>query len=248
MSPPRQSILVWAGLTPPAISTWRAISTRRCCWLARGSRRSVGQTAGAYCAASACRVLLPVAKPREEARPGIRWGMRHSKRRDSRAISHHYDVSNTFYGWLLGPTMGYTCGVYPYEGASLEEAQQAKVDLVCRKLDLRPGQRLLDVGCGWGILVLHAAAHYGVNVVGVTLSHQQAEWTQKRIAELGLSGVAEIRHDDYRNVAESGFDAVASIGLTEHIGAKNRKPATYAFWLRRSDHKVASSTIASPGR
>lgn len=166
-------------------------------------------------------VLRPIARPREEARPGIWWGLRHSKERDSRAISHHYDVSNTFYEWLLGPTMAYTCGVYPYEGASLEEAQLAKVDLVCRKLDLQPGQRLLDVGCGWGTLVLHAAEHYGVSVVGVTLSRQQAEWAQERIAKLGLSSVAEIRHDDYRNVAENDFDAVASVGLTEHIGAKN---------------------------
>ncbi len=101
--------------------------------------------------------------------------------------------------------MAYTCAVYPYDGASLEEAQEEKVDLVCRKLDLQPGQRLLDVGCGWGTMVLHAAAHYGVRVIGVTLSRQQAEYGQKRIAELGLSDVAEIRHDDYRNVARGRF-------------------------------------------
>jgi cyclopropane-fatty-acyl-phospholipid synthase len=138
-------------------------------------------------------------------------------------------VSNQFYEWILGPTMAYTCAVYPYEGASLEAAQEEKVDLVCRKLDLQPGQRLLDVGCGWGTMVLHAAAEYGARVIGVTLSRQQAEWGQKRIAELGLTELAEIRHDDYRSVGEGNFDAVSSIGLTEHIGAKNL--AGYASFL-----------------
>jgi cyclopropane-fatty-acyl-phospholipid synthase len=166
-------------------------------------------------------ILRPIAKPAEEVRPGLRWGPRHSRRRDARAVSHHYDVSNRFYEWLLGPTMAYTCAVYPGDGATLEEAQHEKFDLVCHKLDLRRGQRLLDVGCGWGTLVLHAAEHYGVTALGVTLSRQQAEWGQKRIAELGLSGVVEIRHDDYRNVTETGFDAVSSIGMTEHIGARN---------------------------
>ncbi len=166
-------------------------------------------------------ILRPLAPPPEERHPGFWWGWRHSLGRDSRAISHHYDVSNQFYGWILGPTMAYTCGVYPYEGASLEEAQEEKLDLVCRKLDLQPGQRLLDVGCGWGTMVLHAAAEYGARVIGVTLSRQQAEWGQKRIAELGLTELAEIRHADYRNIGETNFDAVSSIGLTEHIGAKN---------------------------
>ena len=166
-------------------------------------------------------ILRPIAPPPEEVHPGPWWGLRHSISRDSRAISHHYDVSNRFYGWVLGPSMAYTCAVYPFEGASLEEAQEEKVDLVCRKLDLQPGQRLLDVGCGWGTMVLHAAKHYGARVVGVTLSRQQAEYGQKMIADLGLSNLAEIRHDDYRNIPEAGFDAVSSIGLTEHIGVKN---------------------------
>ncbi len=166
-------------------------------------------------------ILQPIVPPPEETRPGLWWGLRHSLVRDSKAISHHYDVSNRFYEWILGPSMAYTCAVYPSEGASLEAAQEEKVDLVCRKLDLQPGQQLLDVGCGWGTLVVHAATHYGVRAIGVTLSRQQAEYGQKQIAELGLSGVAEIRHDDYRNVAETGFDAISSIGLTEHIGAKN---------------------------
>ena len=115
-------------------------------------------------------ILKPIAPPLEELRPGLWWGWRHSRSRDSRAISHHYDVSNRFYEWILGPTMAYTCAVYPNESASLEAAQEEKVDLVCRKLDLQPGQRLLDIGCGWGTMVLHAATHYGVRVIGVTLS------------------------------------------------------------------------------
>jgi cyclopropane-fatty-acyl-phospholipid synthase len=167
------------------------------------------------------RVLRPLAPPPEEVRPGLWWGLRHSLGRDSRAISHHYDVSNRFYEWILGPSMAYTCAVYPGPEASLEEAQEEKVDLVCRKLDLQPGQRLLDVGCGWGTMVAHAAEHYGARVIGVTLSRQQAEYGQKRLADRGLSDRAEIRYQDYRHVTESGFDAISSIGLTEHIGARN---------------------------
>ena len=161
------------------------------------------------------RLLVPPPRPAEEVQ--LR-GLRHSRRRDAAAIAHHYDVSNRFYRWVLGPSMAYTCAVYPYAGATLEQAQEEKFDLVARKLGLRPGMRLLDVGCGWGSMVLHAAARYGVRALGVTLSRQQAEWGQKSIAEAGLSDLAEIRHLDYRDVAETGFDAVSSIGLTEHVG------------------------------
>jgi cyclopropane-fatty-acyl-phospholipid synthase len=167
------------------------------------------------------RVLRPIPPPPEEVRPGWWWGVRHSIGRDSRAVSHHYDVSNRFYEWLLGPTMAYTCAVYPTPNAGLDEAQIEKVDLVCRKLDLQPGQRLLDVGCGWGTMVRHAAEQYGARVIGVTLSRQQAEWGQKRLAELGLTDRAEIRYGNYRDVPETGFDAISSIGLTEHIGVRN---------------------------
>jgi cyclopropane-fatty-acyl-phospholipid synthase len=148
-------------------------------------------------------------------------GLRHSKSRDAKAISHHYDVSNTFYEWVLGPSMAYTCACFPSEDATLEEAQFTKFDLVARKLGLRGGMRLLDVGCGWGGMVMHAAREYGVRALGVTLSKQQAEWAQKAIAENGLSELAEVRHLDYRDVTEGDFDAVSSIGLTEHIGKGN---------------------------
>jgi len=145
----------------------------------------------------------------------------HTKQRDALAISHHYDVSNDFYGWVLGPSMAYTCAVYPHPEATLEEAQAHKFDLVCRKLGLQPGMRLLDVGCGWGGMAIHAAEHFGVEVLAVTLSRQQAEWGRKAVAERGLTDKVEIRHGDYRDVRESGFDAVSSIGLTEHIGIRN---------------------------
>lgn len=154
--------------------------------------------------------------------------LRHSEQRDADAIHHHYDVSNTFYSYVLGESMTYTCAVYPEAGASLEEAQTHKYDLICRKLGLRPGQRLLDLGCGWGGMVRHAARHYGVRAIGVTLSAEQASWAQERIKADGLDDVAEVRFGDYRDVPETGFDAISSIGLTEHIGVRNY-PAYFGF-------------------
>ncbi|MDP9239416.1 MAG: class I SAM-dependent methyltransferase [Actinomycetota bacterium] len=176
-----------------------------------------------------------VEPPVEEAPAAVRralHGLRHNKRRDAEAISHHYDVSNKFYEYVLGPTMAYTCAVYPSDDATLEEAQYEKFDLVARKLGLTKGMRLLDVGCGWGGMAIHAAKHYGVSVLGVTLSRQQAEWAQKAIAEEGLGDLAEVRHSDYRDVTEDGFDAVSSIGLTEHIG-KRALPSYFTFLLSK---------------
>ena len=174
-------------------------------------------------------------------------GMRHSKKRDAKAIHHHYDVSNRFYEWVLGPSMAYTCACYPAEHASLEQAQFHKFDLVARKLGLKPGMRLLDVGCGWGGMVMHAARHYGVKALGVTLSKQQAEWAQKAIAEAGLSDVAEVRFLDYRDVKETEFDAISSIGLTEHIG-KSNLPFYFSFLYRKlkPGGRMLNHTITRP--
>jgi cyclopropane-fatty-acyl-phospholipid synthase len=161
------------------------------------------------------RLLYRAPTPSVEYQPR---GRLHSKRRDAKVISHHYDVSNRFYSWVLGPSMAYTCAVYPTDEANLEEAQYTKHELVARKLGLKSGMRLLDVGCGWGGMVMHAAAEHGVKALGVTLSRAQAEWAQKEIAQRGLTELAEVRHLDYRDVCEGDFDAVSSIGLTEHIG------------------------------
>jgi cyclopropane-fatty-acyl-phospholipid synthase len=167
--------------------------------------------------------LKPPPPPAEEHLPKWRRaleGMRHNKKRDAEAIHHHYDVSNRFYELVLGPSMTYTCAVYPTLDATLEEAQHEKYDLICRKLDLKPGDRLLDIGCGWGGMVRHAAKHYGVKVLGVTLSREQATWAQDEIKRQGLDDLAEVRFSDYRDVPEGEFDAISSIGLTEHIGVK----------------------------
>ncbi|MET0998074.1 MAG: cyclopropane-fatty-acyl-phospholipid synthase family protein [Marmoricola sp.] len=175
--------------------------------------------------------LVPPAPPPQEHLP--RWrrmveGFRHSQMRDGKVIQHHYDVSNRFYELVLGPSMTYTCALYTTGTESLEEAQHAKYDLVARKLDLQPGQRLLDVGCGWGGMVRHAAREYGVRALGVTLSREQAEWATAKNKEEGLDHLVEVRHLDYRDVVETGFDAVSSIGLTEHIGV-DQYPSYFGF-------------------
>ncbi|WP_457962629.1 cyclopropane-fatty-acyl-phospholipid synthase family protein [Arthrobacter sp. D1-29] len=164
------------------------------------------------------------APPPEEARI-YRQGQRHSKRRDAAAISHHYDVGNDFYALVLGPSMVYSCAVWENPAhdeddlpAGLDAAQQAKLDLVCRKLGLKPGMRVLDVGCGWGSFALHAAQHYGVTVVGVTLSNEQALLARKRAADAGLTEHIDIRVQDYRDVDDGPFDAISSIGMSEHVG------------------------------
>ncbi|GAA3947516.1 class I SAM-dependent methyltransferase [Gordonia caeni] len=172
----------------------------------------------------------PIAPPPQEALP--RWrrfteGLRHSRARDAEVIQYHYDVSNAFYELVLGPSMTYTCAVYPDRDASLEEAQENKYRLIFEKLALKPGDRLLDIGCGWGGMVRYAAQR-GVHALGVTLSAEQAAWGQQAIVDEGLGEFAEIRHSDYRDVPESGFDAVSSIGLTEHIGLANY-PSYFGF-------------------
>ncbi|MHC3470607.1 class I SAM-dependent methyltransferase [Streptomyces sp. 7R007] len=161
---------------------------------------------------------LPPAPPREEVRRAR--AHLHTKRSDRRAISHHYDVGNDFYEIVLGPSMVYSCAYWPAPDATLEQAQRDKLDLVCRKLALEPGQRLLDVGCGWGSMAIHAAREYGARVVGVTLSQEQAAYARKRAADEGLTDLVEIRVQDYRDVADGPYDAISSIGMAEHVGAE----------------------------
>ncbi|MER5560596.1 MULTISPECIES: cyclopropane-fatty-acyl-phospholipid synthase family protein [unclassified Streptomyces] len=161
--------------------------------------------------------LPPPAPPAEEMRR--RTGRLHTRRRDKEAISHHYDVGNDFYELVLGPSMVYSCAYWESPDATLEDAQRDKLDLVCRKLGLQEGDRLLDVGCGWGSMAIHAAREYGARVVGITLSREQAAYARKRIAEEGLTDRIEIRVQDYRDVKDGPFDAISSIGMAEHVGS-----------------------------
>jgi cyclopropane-fatty-acyl-phospholipid synthase len=153
--------------------------------------------------------------PPEEARLS---GRLHSKERDAAAIAHHYDVGNDFYRLVLGPTMTYSCAVWEDASVGLDAAQEAKYELISQKLALRPGMRLLDVGCGWGGMAMHAAARHGVRAVGVTLSRAQADAAAKRVAEAGLGDRVEIRRQDYRDVDDGPYDAISSIGMFEHVG------------------------------
>ncbi|MEU2286029.1 class I SAM-dependent methyltransferase [Streptomyces sp. NPDC013178] len=159
---------------------------------------------------------LPPSPPREEVR---RTTHLHSRRTDRRAISHHYDVGNDFYELVLGPSMVYSCAYWESPDGTLEDAQRDKLELVCRKLALTPGRRLLDVGCGWGSMAIHAAREHGVSVVGITLSQEQAAYARKRVADAGLTDKVEIRVQDYRDVTDGPYDAISSIGMAEHVGA-----------------------------
>jgi cyclopropane-fatty-acyl-phospholipid synthase len=162
----------------------------------------------------------PPPPPPEEARL---HGWRHSRRRDADAIGHHYDVGNDFYRLVLGPSMTYSCARFSADGMDLTAAQASKHELICRKLGLpeRPGARLLDVGCGWGSMAIHAASHYDVTAVGITISRSQADLARKRAAEAGVGDRVDIRLQDYRELAGERFDVISSIGMSEHVGAKN---------------------------
>ena len=170
----------------------------------------------ALAAARASGIRRPPPVPRAELRPR---GRRHSQERDARSVRHHYDVSNDFFKLFLGESLTYSCALFSRGAKTLEEAQEAKLELVCQKLDLRPGDRVLDVGCGWGSFAMHAAANHDVSVVGITLSEPQAALARERAAERGLSERVDIRVMDYREVADEPFDAVASIGMVEHVGS-----------------------------
>jgi cyclopropane-fatty-acyl-phospholipid synthase len=190
--------------------------------------------------------LRPLRPPPEEARL---HGRRHTKQRDAAAIAHHYDVSNDFYRLVLGPSMTYSCAVWPSTDATLEDAQAAKYELVSRKLGLRPGMRLLDVGCGWGGMVMHAARHHGVDAVGVTLSQRQAGYARRAVDEAGLSSRVEIRVQDYRDVRDGPFDAISSIGMFEHVGlARLDEYFTNLYALLRPEGRLLNHGIARVGR
>ena len=147
-------------------------------------------------------------------------GRLHSRVRDREAIRHHYDQPPEFYRLFLGRTLTYSCAYFGTPETDLDTAQEAKLDLVCRKLRLQPGERLLDIGCGWGSLVFHAAEQWGVHAVGITASPRQAEWAARQLRERGLDGRAEVRLADYRDPLEGEFDAVASVGMVEHVGRR----------------------------
>ncbi|MEV4446568.1 MULTISPECIES: SAM-dependent methyltransferase [Streptomyces] len=189
---------------------------------------------------------LPPSPPQEEMRRRRRH--LHTKRSDQRAISHHYDVGNDFYEIVLGPSMVYSCA-YWEDGGTLEDAQRDKLELIAQKLDLRPGQRLLDVGCGWGSMAIHAAREHGVSVVGVTLSHEQAAYARKRVADEGLTDRVEIRVQDYRDVADGPYDAISSIGMAEHVGAERYlEYAEVLYSLLKPGGRLLNHQIARPPR
>jgi cyclopropane-fatty-acyl-phospholipid synthase len=188
--------------------------------------------------------LLFLPPPPEEAR--LR-GRRHTRERDAAAIAHHYDISNDFYRLVLGPTMTYSCAYFSSPESSLEDAQNDKHELICRKLRLQADERLLDVGCGWGTLAIHAASRFGVSVVGVTLSEKQAELAEKRAAEAGVGDRVEIRIQDERDVDDGPFDAISSVGMFEHVGAERLSEYfAHLFSLLPAQGRLLNHGISRP--
>lgn len=186
----------------------------------------------------------PLPPPPQEAR--LR-GRIHSRNRDLSAISHHYDVSNDFYRLLLGDTMTYSCAFFEDRESPLDAAQIAKLELVSRKLGLQPGMRLLDVGCGWGSMLIHAASRHGVEGVGVTLSENQAEFAAKKVADEGLGDRIEIRLQDYRDVSDGPYDAISSIGMFEHVRMAQLSEYFGTLWgLLRPGTRLLNQAISRP--
>lgn len=207
---------------------------RRCWAVARQNRLAVAQLGSRdwlRLAGGALRLGAVGPRPEPPAGEARLSGALHSRRRDRSAVAHHYDTGNDFYALLLDPRMTYSCGYYAAEDRSLAGAQEDKLDRICRKLGLTEDARLLDVGCGWGSLVLYAAQRYGVRATGVTLSQRQVEHVRHRIGQLGLRDRVEVRLQDYREVDARAFDAVASVEMGEHVGADNY--AVYAATLQR---------------
>jgi len=192
-------------------------------------------------------VGAPLPPPAEEAHPA---GRRHSTRRDAQAVSHHYDVGNEFYELILGPSMTYSCARFLDESTSLLDAQHAKHELVSRKLGLdhKPGARLLDIGCGWGSMALHAASHHDASVVAITLSAAQADYARERVGRAGLSEQIEVRLQDYRALRYEQFDAISSIGMFEHVGSSQM--ASYFERLHQllvPTGRLLNHAISTPG-
>ena len=213
-------------------------------------RRRLGPSAvasGLWTALRLGAIGLPPSRPEEEVHLG---GWLHSKRRDAAAVQHHYDVGNDFYRLVLGPAITYSCARFDRQGMSLEEAQRSKHDLICRKLGLgeRRGARLLDVGCGWGSMAMHAARNYGASVVAVTLSRPQVELARERVRDAGLEANVEIRLQDYRDLRGETFDAVSSIGMFEHVGTRRMDEYfRVLFSLLAPTGRLLNHAISSPG-
>jgi cyclopropane-fatty-acyl-phospholipid synthase len=189
------------------LDTWRppALDTRSKARLAAAAIRSTG-------------LVAPPRVPTAELRPR---GRRHSPLRDRRAVRHHYDVSNEYFRLFLDESMTYSCAIFSRGATTLEEAQFTKRELVCTKLGLQPGERVLDVGCGWGAFAIHAAVEHGVHVTGITLSEPQAQLARQRAEEAGVADRVDIRVMDWRELDAEPFDAIASIGMVEHVGSVN---------------------------
>ena len=214
-------------ITPPPLR--RAISPD----VVRSLLSSVGVTG-----------MKPLAPPSIEARP---HGLLHSRARDRQAVTHHYDVSNRFYEMVLGPSMTYSCAVFASPEDTLEQAQSRKVDLVARKLNLSPGDRLLDIGCGWGTMGIHAAQHYGARVIGVTLSEPQQRYATERARLAGVGDLVEFRVQDFRDITDAPFDAISSIGMAEHVGRRSLPRYTQVIWdLLAPGGRFLNHAIARP--
>lgn len=189
-------------------------------------------------------IKRPLPPPVSEARP---QGRRHSKLRDSQVISHHYDLSNALYTLLLDEHMAYSCAYWTSNDPSytIADAQRDKLDLICRKLDLKPGARLLDVGCGWGALSVHAAKEYGARVTGVTISKEQLAFGNERLAAEGIAHLVDLRLQDYRDIADGPYDAISTIEMGEHVGAENY-PAflTKLYRLLRDEGRLLTQQMS----
>jgi cyclopropane-fatty-acyl-phospholipid synthase len=203
-------------------------------------------------ALAAARAVGPMRPPpvlEMELRPR---GQRHSPERDKRSVRHHYDVSNDFFALFLDESMTYSCAFFSRDGSSLEAAQNAKLELTCKKLALQAGERVLDVGCGWGSFAIHAAREHGVAVTGITLSEPQAQLARRRAKEAGVADRVEIRVMDYRELAGEPFDAIASIGMVEHVGSNriDEYAATLARLVRPGgrllNHGISRLRVGEP--